>query len=73
MGEIPANPDAIRSCAPYGIIPCTKQEKMSRILAERFGSILNLVDISFAIGPAIISAMVLFAVQTFAKPTSPGR
>ena len=49
------------------MIPCTKQEKMSSRLALRLGSILKRSAISLAIGPAMIKAMVLFAVQRFAK------
>ena len=40
---------------------------MSSRLALRLGSILKRSAISLAIGPAMIKAMVLFAVQRFAK------
>ena len=44
-----------------------KQEKISSRLALRLGSILKRSAISLAIGPAMIKAMVLLAVQRLAK------
>ena len=40
IGLMDANPAAIRSCAPYGISPCVKQENVSRILGR--GNLVNL-------------------------------
>lgn len=70
-GETFPKPEAMSICAPYGIIPCTKQENISNKLALRRGSIWKRVAISFAIGPAIIRAIVLLAVHKLAKLTSP--
>ena len=70
-GETFPKPEAMSICAPYGIIPCTKQENISSKLALRRGSIWKRVAISFAIGPAIIRAIVLLAVHKLAKLTSP--
>ena len=68
--ETPARPLAISIWAPYGIIPCTKQEKVSRMLALLRGSSPYLSDMSFAMPPVVIIAMVLFAVQKLASETS---
>ena len=52
------------------MIPCTKQEKISKILALRRGSTWKRVAMSLAIGPDIIKAIVLLAVHKLAKLTS---
>ena len=66
MGEILASPAAISICAPYGIIPCIRQEKVSRILAVFLRSRWNFTAISLAIGPVVIMAIVLLAVHKLA-------
>ncbi len=67
---MPARPDAINNCAPYGMIPCTRQEKVSSMLAHLRGSRLNFVAMSFAIPPVVMIAIVLLAVHRFAIDTS---
>lgn len=62
-GDKAVKPAAINNCAPYGISPCTKHEKVSRILALLRGSTPNRSAIRFAIGPTVIIAIVLLAVQ----------
>ena len=66
MGEMLASPAAISICAPYGIIPCIRQEKVSRILAAFLRSRWNFTAISLAIGPVVIMAIVLLAVHKLA-------
>ena len=66
IGEILANPAAISICAPYGIIPCIRQEKVSRILAVFRRSRWNFCAMSLAIGPVVMMAIVLLAVHKLA-------
>ena len=61
------------------MIPCHVAAKISNVEATRFGSMLYSSAISFAIGPAITIATVLFAVAQStndarqAIPSSPPR
>ena len=48
-----------------------KQEKVSRMLALLRGSSPYLSDMSFAMPPVVMIAMVLFAVQKLASETTP--
>lgn len=50
------------------MMPWKIEEKISRSEAERFGETSNSSAISFAIGPAITIATVLFAVETSTSP-----
>lgn len=50
--------------------PWTRQEKVSRMLALRLGGMLKRSLMSLAMGPAVMMAMVLFAVQRLARETS---
>ena len=68
--EIPASPEAISICAPYGNNPWIMHENVSRMLAVLRGSRPKRVVMSFAIRPVVRMAMVLFAVQTLAMLTS---
>ena len=70
---MPANPPAISSWAPYGIIPWTTQEKVSSMLAVRLPSIWYLSPRFLASSPMERIAMVLFAVQMFVSPTRRAR
>ena len=63
IGLMDANPAAIRSCAPYGISPCVKQENVSRILALLRLSTPYFPAMSWANGPAVMMATVLLAVH----------
>ena len=67
--EIPARPAAIRSWAPYGMKPCTRHEKVSRMLATLRGSRPKRAEISLAMVPDVMMAMVLLAVQMFERLT----
>ena len=69
--EIPARPAAIRSWAPYGMKPWTRHEKVSRMLATLRGSRPKRVEMSLAIVPDVMMAMVLLAVQIFDRLTRP--
>ena len=53
----------MRSCAPYGISPCTQHENVSRILAHFLLSTPYLSPICLAIPPTVSIATVLFAVH----------
>ena len=66
----PARPEAIRSWAPYGMSPWTKQENVSRMLATRRRSRPKRSAMSLAMPPTVMMAMVLLAVQRFARLTS---
>lgn len=70
-GEMEDNSAAMSIWAPYGMMPCMKQEKVSRMLADLRESILKRPAIFLAIGPVVMTAMVLFAVQRFARQTNP--
>ena len=63
------NPLAISNCAPYGMMPCTKQENVSKMEAVLLGSMSNFCEMSFAIDPTDKMATVLFAVQRFVALT----
>lgn len=70
MEDMPASPAAIRSCAPYGISPWTRHEKVSSMLALLRGSSSNRFEISRAMPPVVMIAIVLFAVHRFARNTN---
>ena len=55
------------SCAPYGIIPCTKHENVSSRLAARRGGMPKRCAMLREMVPTEIMATVLFAVQMSAK------
>ena len=67
--DIPARPAAISSWAPYGMKPWMRHEKVSRMLATLRGSMPKRVDMSLAIVPDVMMAMVLLAVQMFERLT----
>ena len=69
-GDMPTSPAAMRSCAPYGIMPCMQHDIVSNIDAHLRLSTLNLSPICFAIPPMVMMATVLFAVQMFTMDTS---
>lgn len=54
---------AMSICAPYGMMPCMKHEKVSRMLAALRLSTPYLSLILLAIPPTVIIATVLLAVQ----------
>lgn len=68
-GLTPANPLAIRICAPYGMSPWTTQEKVSSIEAVLRGEMLYFSEILRAILPTVMIAIVLLAVQRFMTDT----
>lgn len=69
--DTPASPPAISSCAPYGIRPWTRHEKVSSMLAVFLGSRPNLRVMSRAMCPVVIMAIVLLAVHRLARATRP--
>ena len=58
MADTPARLEAISSWAPYGINPCTTQEKVSSRLAVRRAGMPKRSEIFRAISPVVMMAMV---------------
>lgn len=69
MDDTPARPAERSICAPYGMIPWIRQENVSRMLATFLGSSPNRFEMSCAIPPTVMMAIVLLAVHRLASDT----